>query len=281
MCWFTSNTRRCGLACLPLILMFLSLSTFVTTYLISFYHHNTSWFPTISDTADKPPESNVFGLLFNFCAALSFLVIFIRYLQLRHDVDWSESDRQLLLVVNKVSVAFGAISSLGACIVANFQEDEVIYVHITGAGMVFIGGILYCWIQSFISYKMKSCGLITPMLLMLRVILATLMSIFFISCVTALFYANAGKEWFIYHQLPTHGPHRHKWSTKDKHYLDHVIGDVSEWLMALTLLGFMATFFGEFRFVKMKIMVSRCTQTPVPLVGNSGSDEGLYSSLYV
>ena len=121
MCCFTSNTRRCGVACLPLILMFLSLSTFVTTYLISFYHHDTYWFPTISDTAVKPPESNVFGLLFNFCAALSFLVIFFRYLQLRHDVDWSESDRQILLVVNKVAVAFGAISSFGACIVANFQ----------------------------------------------------------------------------------------------------------------------------------------------------------------
>lgn len=281
MCCFTSNTRRCGLACLPLILMFLSLSTFVTTYLISFYRDDTSWFPTISDTADKSPESNVFGLLFNFCAALSFLVLFFRYLQLRHDVDWSESDRQLLLVVNKVAVAFGAFSSLGACIVANFQEDEVIYVHITGAGMVFLGGILYCWIQSFISYKMKSCGLITPMLLMLRVILAILMSIFFISCVTALFYANAGRYWLTYYQHPTHDHHRHKWSPKDKHYLYHVVGDVSEWLMALTLLGFMATFFGEFRFVKMKIMVSRCTQNPVPLGSNSGSDEGLYSSLYV
>lgn len=147
--------------------------------------------------------------------------------------------------------------------------------------MVFIGGILYCWIQSFISYKMKSCGLITPMLLMLRVILAILMSIFFISCVTALFYANAGQNWFTCYQHPTHDHHWHKWSRKDKHYLYHVVGDVSEWLMALTLLGFMATFFGEFRFVKMKIMVSRCTQNPVPLVGNSGSDEGLYSSLYV
>lgn len=118
---FTSNTCRCGLACLPLILMFLSLSTFIITYLISFFRHDTSWFPTISDTADKSPESNVFGVLFNLCAALSFLVIFIRYLQLRHDVDWNESDRQLLLVVNKVAVAFGAISSFGACIVANFQ----------------------------------------------------------------------------------------------------------------------------------------------------------------
>ena len=145
--------------------------------------------------------------------------------------------------------------------------------------MVFIGGILYCWIQSFVSYKMKSCGLITPMLLMLRVILAILMSIFFISCVTALLYA--GEHWFVYYQHTHRISQQHKWNPNDEHYLDHVVGDVSEWLMALTLLGFMATFFGEFRFVKMKIMVSRCTQNPVPLVGNSGSDEGLYSSLYV
>ena len=51
--------------------------------------------------------------------------------------------------------------------------------------------------------------------------------------------------------------------------------------MALTLLGFVLTFFGEFRFVKMKIVVSRRTQHPVPLATGMGSDDGLYTSLYV
>ena len=143
--------------------------------------------------------------------------------------------------------------------------------------MVFISGILYCWIQSFISYKMKLCGLITPKLLTLRVILAILMSIFFISCLTALFYAS--QDWFHYHIRSF--PHRHKWNPNNRHYVDHVVGDVSEWLMSLTLLSFMATFFGEFRFVKMKIVVSRCTQNPIPLVGNLGSDDALHSALYV
>lgn len=268
---------RCGLSWLPLVLLFLSLTTFVVTYLISLLRNDTSWFPTISDTADHSPESNVFGLLFNLCAALGLLVIFIRYLQLTHDVDWNERDRQLLLMVNKAAMVFGVLSNFGACIVANFQEDAVVAVHIVGAGMVFLCGIFYCWLQSFISYKMKSCGLITSTLLTLRFIMAILMSVFFISCVTATSYAS--KDWFHYH---THHSHiSHKWNPKDKNYVDHVVGDVSEWLMALLLLGFMATFFGEFRFVKMKIVVSRCTQYPVPLATGSGSDDGLYSSLYV
>ena len=117
---------RCGLGCLPLILALLSITTFVVTYVISFLRNDTSWFPTISDTADHRPESNVFGLLFNFCAMVALLTTFVRYLQLRHDADWNERDRQLLLRLNKVAMLFGVLSSFGACIVANFQVQCVV-----------------------------------------------------------------------------------------------------------------------------------------------------------
>ena len=119
---------RCGLGCLPLVLALLSLATFIITYVISFIRNDTSWFPTISDTADHRPESNVFGFFFNLCAVMALLTTFIRYLQLRHDADWNERDRQLLLRLNKVSMVFGVLSSLGACIVANFQVQFTFYV---------------------------------------------------------------------------------------------------------------------------------------------------------
>jgi len=201
----------------------------------------------------------------------------VRYLQLRHDADWNERDRQLLIRLNKVALVFGVLSSVGAGIVANFQEDAVAYVHIVGALMVFLFGILYCWVQSFISYKMKSCGLITNTLLFLRLTLTIIVSIFFISCATATSFVF--KDWIHHRVNGTNIPHR--WDHKDKNYVQHIVGDVSEWLMALTLLGFFFTFFGEFRFVKMKIVVSRRTQNPVPLATGTGSDDGLYTSLYV
>jgi len=112
---------RCGLGFVPVALALFSLATFVVTYIISFLRNDTSWFPAISDTADHSPESNVFGFLFNMCAAVALLTTFIRYLQLRHDADWNERDRQLLIRLNKVAMLFGVLSSLGACIVANFQ----------------------------------------------------------------------------------------------------------------------------------------------------------------
>ena len=112
---------RCGLGFVPVALALSSLATFVVTYIISRLRNDTSWFPAISDTADHSPESNVFGFLFNMCAAVALLTTFIRYLQLRHDADWNERDRQLLIRLNKVAMLFGVLSSLGACIVANFQ----------------------------------------------------------------------------------------------------------------------------------------------------------------
>ena len=112
---------RCGLGFVPVALALFSLATFVVTYIISRFRNDTSWFPAISDTADHSPESNVFGFLFNMCAAVALLTTFIRYLQLRHDADWNERDRQLLIRLNKVAMLFGILSSLGACIVANFQ----------------------------------------------------------------------------------------------------------------------------------------------------------------
>ena len=141
--------------------------------------------------------------------------------------------------------------------------------------MVFGGGILYCWLQSFISYKMKTCGLITNTLFTIRLLIVIAMSIFFISCVTAT--SLASKDWIRYHRNSTIS---HRWDHKGNAYVHHVIGDVSEWLMALSLLGFMFTFFGEFRFVKMKIVVSRRLQNPAPLATGMSSDDALYS-LYV
>lgn len=268
---------RCGLGAFPFLLAVLSVVTFLITYVISRIRNDTSWFPTISDTADRRPESNVFGLLFNFCALLALVTTFVRYLQLRHDADWNERDRALVIRLNKLAVVLGVASSLGGSIVANFQEDVVSFIHIIGALLIFVGGILYCWVQSFISYKMSLCGLITRSLFILRVAIAFAATIFFATCATATSYASVNG---VRYHLASDEP-RLRWNPTEKHYVYHVIGDVSEWLMALTLLSFLFTYFGEFRFIKMKIVVSRRTQHPVPLATGMGSNDSINASLYV
>ena len=157
------------------------------------------------------------------------------------------------------------------------QEDAVSFIHTIGALLIFVGGILYCWVQSFISYKMSACGVITHSLFILRMAIAIAVTIFFAICVTATSYAGVkGVRYNLdpYKKMP-------RWTTADRNYIYHVIGDVSEWLTALTLLGYLFTYFGEFRFVKMKIVVSRQTQHPVPLATGMGSDDSLHASLYV
>lgn len=55
---------------------------------------------------------------------MGLVTALVRYLQLRHDADWNESDRFVLIRFNKVALVFGIVSSLGASIVANFQVSN-------------------------------------------------------------------------------------------------------------------------------------------------------------
>lgn len=78
------------------------------------------WFPAISDTATNSPESNVFSQLVNISTFIGFVLLYVRYLQIRHDVANLVGCRRIF-VLNNYSLFLGLISILGASIVANFQ----------------------------------------------------------------------------------------------------------------------------------------------------------------
>ena len=77
------------------------------------------WFPTISDTATKSPESNIFGELLNISSFIGLFLVYIRYLQVKHDVEWMHGNRTTILL-NRWSLFFGMIAFFGSSIVANF-----------------------------------------------------------------------------------------------------------------------------------------------------------------
>ena len=79
----------------------------------------TPWFPAISDTATKSPESNVFSQLVNISTFIGFFLVYVRYLQVKRDVGYLMGSRAIL-VLNRYSLFFGLSSILGASIVANF-----------------------------------------------------------------------------------------------------------------------------------------------------------------
>ena len=142
---------------------------------------------------------------------------------------------------------------------------------LTGTSVVFTCGILYCWVQSFISYKMNLCGLINATLFTVRLILAITLSVCFVGSLTAT--SIAREKWHLKPNVT------HWWNPKDKDYIPHVVGNISEWLTALFLLGYILTFCGEFKSVRMKIVVSRNFQHPMPLMTSMESEQSLNAPL--
>lgn len=142
------------------------------------------------------------------------------------------------------------------------QDNNVEVVHAIGALLSFTCGILYCWIQTLITFKMKNSGLNTESLFSTRLALAILMTLFFAACLSAQSLAGGSKLTGHDKQNRTQSA---RWSKDDKGYIPHIVSDVSEWLMALSMLWFIATFYGELKAVRMRIVVSRNPQRPVPL----------------
>jgi len=56
--------------------------------------------------------------------------------------------------VNRYSFWLGCLSNFGMLLVAAFQENEVITVHILGAFLTFGGGCVYAVTQTYITYKL-------------------------------------------------------------------------------------------------------------------------------
>ena len=77
------------------------------------------WFPAISDTATKSPESNVFSQLVNISTFIGFILVYVRYLQIKRDVAFLMGSRTIL-ILNRCSLFFGLLSILGASVVGNF-----------------------------------------------------------------------------------------------------------------------------------------------------------------
>ena len=52
------------------------------------------------------------------------------------------------------------------------QEDNVLEVHLLGAVLAFGGAGVYCWVQSYLSYKMKNLPKVEKRCLSARVVLS-------------------------------------------------------------------------------------------------------------
>jgi hypothetical protein len=122
-----NETRRFGANYLPVLFASILFIATITSFVIALAQSDiTPWFPAISDTATKSPESNVFSQLVNLSTFIGLMLMYVRYLQVRREVEWLEGGRTTL-VVNKYSLPVGFIAILGCSIAANFPVSVHYY----------------------------------------------------------------------------------------------------------------------------------------------------------
>ena len=123
--------------------------------------------------------------------------------------------------------------------------------HIVGASIVFFGGVAFCWVQLLLSYIVLKHKFISYTTFVLRFTFA-LFSLFFLTSMTIL-ESDASREWN--KNPPDHG--EEMWDPKDPGYLFHLLSNISEWLMVLSMVGYFITFASEFNRIKMDFNVTR------------------------
>ncbi|KAJ9583729.1 hypothetical protein L9F63_021928 [Diploptera punctata] len=82
------------------------------------------------------------------------MCVYVRYLEVKHYPELTSSDNEVSPRVNKVALVNGLLSCLGLDLVANFQETNVISVHLLGAVLCFGAGTIYFIFQVWLSNKM-------------------------------------------------------------------------------------------------------------------------------
>lgn len=222
----------------PVFLVLYLPVSFIITYTIAVgYGHVEAGFPYISDTGTLPPESCVFGQLLNIGAVFAAFTMYVRYRQIyEHCKDNTEVRR--VVTVNKVAFGLGLVTALGVSLVGNFQETNILVVHLFGAFLAFgIGGI-YCYIQTWISYKLPDMPGTSKFSRTTRLILCIADISLIITLVVA---SNLASK----HAPPDH-ENRMKWGPSDPGYAEHLVSTIAEWLMAIVTVAYFLTFTKEF-----------------------------------
>uniref|UniRef100_F6X8T7 CWH43-like N-terminal domain-containing protein n=1 Tax=Monodelphis domestica TaxID=13616 RepID=F6X8T7_MONDO len=122
-----------GMAFVPFFLVIWSSSAFIISYLIAvFFGHVNSFLPYISDTGTVPPESGIFGFMFNFSACLGAATIYMKYKMVEKQNQTCYFSNPF---ANLVALVVGLVACFGMGIVASFQELSLPVIHDGGTAI--------------------------------------------------------------------------------------------------------------------------------------------------
>lgn len=229
-----------GLSYLPVITIILTLGTFILSYILAVLKKDVNaYFPYISDTGTKVPESCVFGQLLNMASAISICTLYVRY-KLVKSIVQPEDDS--ILKLNKHAFFWGILSPLGLSLVANFQETSVEIVHVIGATMVLGFGVVYEFLQTAISFRMHPSynGL---RICKVRLVISIISVIGFLTSTTSA----------VVSRIQGHPEDKLHWKPTDGGFAAHITSTISEWVTALAFIGFFFTFISDFRKLNINV----------------------------
>eukprot|EP00128_Syssomonas_multiformis_P010601 Colp12_sorted_trinity150504_noHs@27562 len=165
---------------IPKGMAFITLACFITTYSVALSRGDVpAFWPYISDTGAEPPESCIFSLCLYLASSLALLTVIVRYLHLS---EYGHYYSEQVIKLNKIAFYLGCIACFGLVVVASFQEQYVLSVHLVGAFLTFAGGLAYEIVQTVISYKTQT----SVALCRLRVALVTTCIAGFLCCILPL-----------------------------------------------------------------------------------------------
>ncbi|XP_078491057.1 DNA damage-regulated autophagy modulator protein 1-like [Ciona intestinalis] len=104
--------------------------------------------PYVSNTGGTPPESCLFTLFLTWAAIFVLLTMFSYYKFVKYH---SQGSR-----VNTAAIIIGVISCFGITMVGAFQWNLVLVPHLIGAGMAFVGSVIYSWLVLVLSWRLRT-----------------------------------------------------------------------------------------------------------------------------
>ncbi|XP_055930702.1 DNA damage-regulated autophagy modulator protein 1-like isoform X2 [Argiope bruennichi] len=148
---------------LPMLMTLTMLASIFVPYFIVLARGNLSPFlPLISQVSGSPPQSGIFNLFISISSLQAFigLNLFFMGLRIKEKRLQDEWVRQTASLLNKIALIPGHVGILGMVIVGSYPLDfyrkteiwmgVTIIPHLSGALSLFLGGIFYCMIMTYI-----------------------------------------------------------------------------------------------------------------------------------
>ncbi|XP_050510015.1 DNA damage-regulated autophagy modulator protein 1-like isoform X1 [Diabrotica virgifera virgifera] len=218
--------------------IWIPLTVFITFTVSVLTEHVRPLLPYISDTGTWAPESCIFGIMLTFGSIFLLIIVYVRYRYLQ-EVQRKNNYSPTLRKINKAGLYVGYVSIFGCLIVANFQVSETFIVHNLGAFSCFGCGAIYQVIQVKLSFKMyPTIGHRKN-----NIFRAVVTAISCLTFITTFICAALSIRYFT-------GTDMTKWKQEDGGYEFHIASAVSEYVLVISTVLHIVTYFYEFRTIE-------------------------------